>query len=61
MRQSVLPDSRGYFGSCGGRFVPEVLIPALEELTAAGNDHEMAAGVRVTVHHDKCALPLQEA
>jgi len=28
---------------------------------AAGNDHEMAAGVRITVHHDKCALPLQEA
>ncbi len=35
MRQSVLPDRRGYFGACGGRFVPEVLIPALEELTAA--------------------------
>jgi tryptophan synthase beta chain len=26
------PDSRGYFGEFGGRFVPEVLIAALEEL-----------------------------
>ncbi|HZY98749.1 MAG TPA: tryptophan synthase subunit beta [Candidatus Baltobacteraceae bacterium] len=26
------PDARGYFGSFGGRFVPEVLIAALEEL-----------------------------
>lgn len=27
--------SRGYFGNYGGRFVPETLIPALEELEAA--------------------------
>ena len=26
------PDARGYFGSFGGRFVPEVLIAALDEL-----------------------------
>lgn len=31
----MLPDERGYFGDYGGRFVPETLIPALEELTAA--------------------------
>jgi len=31
----VLPDSRGYFGQFGGRFVPETLVPALEELAAA--------------------------
>ncbi|HHY37950.1 MAG TPA: tryptophan synthase subunit beta [Clostridia bacterium] len=30
-----LPDDRGYFGQFGGRFVPEVLVPALEELTEA--------------------------
>ncbi|AEG15415.1 tryptophan synthase subunit beta [Desulfofundulus sp. TPOSR] len=30
-----LPDERGYFGSFGGRYVPETLMPALEELTAA--------------------------
>ena len=29
------PDSRGYFGDYGGRFVPETLVPALDELTAA--------------------------
>ncbi|WP_457642851.1 tryptophan synthase subunit beta [Persephonella sp.] len=27
-----LPDSRGYFGIFGGKFLPETLIPALEEL-----------------------------
>src|SRR5574341_670236 len=31
----VLPDARGYFGAFGGRFVPETLIPALDELTTA--------------------------
>ncbi|MBZ0278382.1 MAG: tryptophan synthase subunit beta [Anaerolineae bacterium] len=30
-----VPDERGYFGEFGGRFVPETLIPALDELTAA--------------------------
>lgn len=30
-----LPDKTGHFGKFGGRFVPETLIPALEELTAA--------------------------
>ena len=29
------PDVRGYFGEFGGRFVPETLIPALEQLVAA--------------------------
>ncbi|HEU4527619.1 MAG TPA: tryptophan synthase subunit beta [Actinomycetota bacterium] len=32
---SSLPDARGRFGAFGGRYVPEVLIPALEELAAA--------------------------
>jgi tryptophan synthase beta chain len=30
-----LPDSNGYFGQYGGRFVPETLMPALHELTKA--------------------------
>jgi tryptophan synthase beta chain len=30
-----LPDARGRWGPYGGRFVPEVLIPALDELAAA--------------------------
>ncbi len=32
---SNVPDERGYFGEFGGRFVPETLMPALDELTAA--------------------------
>jgi len=32
---SQLPDARGRFGAYGGRFVPETLIPALEELEQA--------------------------
>jgi tryptophan synthase beta chain len=28
------PDKRGYFGTYGGRFIPEALVPALEELAA---------------------------
>jgi tryptophan synthase beta chain len=31
----MLPDNKGYFGSYGGRFVPETLVPALDELAAA--------------------------
>lgn len=31
----ALPDARGYFGEFGGSFVPEILVPALEELNAA--------------------------
>jgi tryptophan synthase beta chain len=31
----ISPDDRGRFGEYGGRYVPEVLIPALEELEAA--------------------------
>ena len=30
-----MPDARGYFGVYGGRFVPEVLVPALDELDRA--------------------------
>ncbi len=31
----MLPDARGYFGRFGGRFVPETLLSALEELSSA--------------------------
>jgi tryptophan synthase beta chain len=31
----MLPNDRGYFGDYGGRFVPETLMPALDELTTA--------------------------
>ena len=32
---TALPDVRGRFGAYGGRFVPETLVPALDELEAA--------------------------
>lgn len=32
---SIDPDARGRFGPFGGRYVPEILIPALEELSGA--------------------------
>ncbi|HEY6485933.1 MAG TPA: tryptophan synthase subunit beta [Candidatus Cybelea sp.] len=32
------PDARGYFGEFGGRYVPEVLIAALDELASAVNE-----------------------
>ncbi|MFC1989699.1 tryptophan synthase subunit beta [Chloroflexota bacterium] len=31
----MLPDDRGYFGDYGGRFVPETLMPVLDELSEA--------------------------
>ncbi len=31
----ALPDSKGHFGRYGGRYIPETLVPALEELEAA--------------------------
>ncbi|MCC6727990.1 MAG: tryptophan synthase subunit beta [Chthonomonadales bacterium] len=30
----AMPDARGHFGPYGGRFVPETLVPALDELAA---------------------------
>ncbi len=33
-QQIKMPDTRGHFGPYGGRYVPETLIPALDELTA---------------------------
>jgi tryptophan synthase beta chain len=33
----VQPNERGYFGDYGGRFVPETLMPVLDELTEAYN------------------------
>ena len=35
MSAPAVPDARGRFGRFGGRYVPEVLIPALDELAAA--------------------------
>jgi tryptophan synthase beta chain len=35
MKKLLLPDKRGYFGQFGGKFVPETLMPALDELEKA--------------------------
>jgi tryptophan synthase beta chain len=35
MSVATVPDARGRFGTYGGRYAPEVLIPALDELAAA--------------------------
>ncbi len=41
-----VPDSRGYFGPYGGRFVPETLMAPLAELTAAWQDARRDRGFR---------------
>jgi tryptophan synthase beta subunit len=43
---TTLPDARGRFGTYGGRYVPEVLIPALDELAEAWADLHEDAGFR---------------
>ena len=35
MTSAVVPDAAGHFGRYGGRFVPEALVAAIDELTAA--------------------------
>ncbi len=40
------PDERGRFGTYGGRYVPEVLIPALDELAAAWSELRADQGFR---------------
>ena len=40
----TLPDVRGYFGPFGGRYVPETLMHALEELDAAYREARQDAG-----------------
>jgi tryptophan synthase beta chain len=42
----ALPDARGRFGTYGGRYVPEVLIPALDELASAWADLRVDPGFR---------------
>ena len=37
-KDKQLPDSYGYFEQFGGRFAPEILIPALDELNEAYNE-----------------------
>ncbi|NLI11910.1 MAG: tryptophan synthase subunit beta [Peptococcaceae bacterium] len=51
----AFPDSRGYYGGYGGRFVPETLMPALEELEQAyrniKNDPEFIGELEYYLKH----------
>jgi tryptophan synthase beta chain len=55
-----LADERGYFGNFGGRWMPEALVAALDELTAAWHD-AMAdpefTGAFRAILHDYAGLP----
>src|SRR5947208_12811086 len=46
MNVATRPDEHGRFGAYGGRYAPEVLIPALEELTEAWLELRDDPGVR---------------
>jgi tryptophan synthase beta chain len=43
---TTVPDARGRFGTYGGRYVPEVLIPALDELSEAWSTFREDPGFR---------------
>jgi len=49
--QAVRPDSRGYYGEFGGRFVPETLITPLLELEAAFRDAQASSAFGNELHH----------
>ena len=46
-----LPDERGYFGEFGGRFVPETIMPALDELERAYADALADPGFHAELRH----------
>ncbi|NJL93001.1 MAG: tryptophan synthase subunit beta [Anaerolineae bacterium] len=46
-----IPDERGYYGAFGGRFVPETIIPALEELTEAYAEFKSQASFQAELAH----------
>lgn len=60
MTKTTVPDARGYFGAYGGRFVPETLMPALEEL-ASGYEDAMRDSTFVaeldSLSRDYCGRP----
>jgi tryptophan synthase beta chain len=60
------PDARGYFGSYGGRFVPETLVAPIEELTAGYLAARADGGFRTELdrllkHYVGRPTPLYEA
>jgi tryptophan synthase beta chain len=49
------PDKKGYFGQYGGRFVPETLMPALQELEAAYSKAQKDKSFRMELKHLQAA------
>lgn len=49
--QASLPDAAGYFGPWGGRYVPETLVPALEELEQAFAQFRSDAAFNAELEH----------
>lgn len=47
----AFPDARGRFGEFGGKFVPEIIMPALEELEAAHNEMKSDPVFQETYQH----------
>jgi len=57
---TTLPDDRGRFGRFGGRYVPEVLVPALDELARAWStlrDHSGFQGELAALLRDAVGRP----
>jgi tryptophan synthase beta chain len=50
MKKTHLPDSRGHFGLFGGRYVPETLMPALDELQRAYREVSASKEFRRTLN-----------
>ena len=48
---TVVPSERGYYGEFGGRFVPETLIPALDELTEAYSEFRELESFQAELQH----------
>jgi tryptophan synthase beta chain len=51
MTHSAVPDVRGRFGPYGGRFVPETLIFALEQLDSAYREAKADARFQAEFHN----------
>ncbi len=59
-KDKQIPDSCGYFGQFGGRFVPETLMPALDELETAYERAKRDRSFWAEFHclsHDYCGRP----
>ncbi len=66
MEPTPSPDAHGYFGRFGGQWVPETLMPVLNELEAAFNEAQDDPAFRATLaeyheHYGGRATPLYRA